>query len=282
MKTLPRWLALLTGVMSVTLPALGAGFDRAAIYEKATNLIRAVAYLKPAEVVSNRVETQLAPLVLQQVREGANLEPLRFGTLQPGNVVDVSRPAIYFRLDSAAISGRVHPQITYCWFYPPTKAAPRRLRVQGVRITLDAHGQPAIWEMLTDASGARLMFVSRALEIQARSEYGPPQANRRFSVERAAAREVVVPRIVEDGPVPMGPMVYLAAESADPLTLACRCMPAQASSILSQQTYVLLDLTGAPALEQTQPDLHPGLAFRPGAPEPARGLEEILRLPRSF
>ena len=100
---------------------------------------------------------------------------------------------------------------------------------QGIRITLDARSQPAAWEVLTDTSGLRLIFVSQSLEAAAAAEFGKPLQGRRYAIERdlGQAPGVVVPRVVDDGPVAMGPIVYLCEGTRNVSTVICRCMPAQ-------------------------------------------------------
>ena len=75
-------------------------------------------------------------------------------------------------------------------------------------------------------------------------EYPAPLPGRRFWVERAVADTpgVVVARILEDGPTPMGPIVYLKSVSRDVSTVICRCMNAQASEVVGTSTYRLATL----------------------------------------
>jgi hypothetical protein len=77
----------------------------------------------------------------------------------------------------------------------------------------------------------------------------------------------VVANVIDDGPVPMGPVVYLLQHSRDVSTLICRCMASRGGELLGQTNYELhlsAPLTGSRS------------AFPPAA------LERQLRLPRSF
>jgi len=58
--------------------------------------------------------------------------------------------------------------------------------------------------------------------------------------------------VIDDGPVAMGPIVYLIAGTHSVSTLICRCMPAQAGKILSTSSYELLPLRLP--LEPAHPD----------------------------
>ena len=118
--------------------------------------------------------------------------------------------------------------------------------MQGIRITLNSAGQPVIWEVLADSSGAELFFVSQNLEAAAMAEFGKPLPGRRYAIERSveAAPDVVVARVIDDGPVAMGPIVYLSAGTRAVSTLICRCMPAQARKLLATSTYDLAAIPG--------------------------------------
>ena len=75
--------------------------------------------------------------------------------------------------------------------------------------------------------------------------FGDPLPGRRFSIERAAdeAPDVVVARIIDDGPVPMGPYVYLnAPPSRAVTTVLCRCSPSQVEAFIETRHYDLLPL----------------------------------------
>ena len=66
---------------------------------------------------------------------------------------------------------------------------------------------------------------------------------RRFAIEASldAAPRVVVPRVIEDAPAVMGPILYLRAESAEVATLICRCMDSQALQLVGTGYYKLID-----------------------------------------
>lgn len=190
-------------------------------------------FLKPAPSATATAQArQLAPLLIIEA-PGPNALPD-----WPG---PNAHPQIFFRSGSATLNGRRHEQLTYWWTYPkgPGRAASR---AQGTRITLNSAGQPVIWEVLADSSGASLVFVAQSLEAQVVREVGPALEQRRFAVERSLrdAPNVVVARVIDDGPMPMGPIIYLRSDTHDVTTVSCRCMEAQAHALAGQLEYELV------------------------------------------
>jgi hypothetical protein len=99
-----------------------------------------------------------------------------------------------------------------------------------------------IWEVLGDTSGYELIVVSESLEQRAAAESGPPLPGRRFSVENSTntVPRTLVMRVIDDGPVVMGPIIYLSHGSHDVASIICRCMPAQATNVTVTSNYELL------------------------------------------
>jgi hypothetical protein len=88
-----------------------------------------------------------------------------------------------------------------------------------------------------------LLFVSEPTEAAARARFKSVLPPRLFAVERgfAEAPAAVVARVLEEGPVPMGPVVYTGA-AGDVGTVICRCMPAQAQRLSGQRAYDLVEI----------------------------------------
>ena len=158
---------------------------------------------------------------------------------------------IYVHSGSVGIDAREMPRLTYLW------AQERNTAAQGFRVTMDGDGFPAIYEVLDDASGARLLFVIEALEATAIEQFGDPLDGRRFSIERPVgdAPDVVVAGLLEPGPVPLGPFVYLDA-NGDVASIICRCMESRVGSITDSVKY---ELTAIEDLERLPFDLPPWL-----------------------
>jgi hypothetical protein len=255
----------------------------AAIYQRVeTNFAQAV-FFKPAEVRTNDVTFNLAPLLMQQVSgERSNTKQAgEFASPSLSNGVwsvrALSRPAVYVYSDVAAMGGVQRLRLTYTWWYAGATAG--RSGVQGVRMTLNSAGEPVIWEVMTD-SRAELVFVSESLEAAAQGEFGKPPAGRRFAVERSVAEapKVVVARVLADGPVPMGPFVYLMEGTHEVASVLCRCMPAQAKQLVSTCSYDLVPLPAEVVGEVAQT----GASFWPGKEEGGNRVERCLRLPSKW
>jgi hypothetical protein len=283
------------------------GMAYAEIYQRVTNEFACAAFFKPSESGTNSFGFVLAPLILQQT--GSPLEhpslPDLFGALTFSNgapVFDLSEPTVYWDADTVQLKGKAHTRFSYVWCYSPRPDEPERrqsapseslghakpgLALQGIRITLNSAGHPAIWEVLADDSGAKVFFVAQHLEAAARTEFGPPLRGRRYAIERSleAAPHVVVARVLDDSPVVMGPIVYLLAGTREVSTLICRCMSAQAKKLVSTSTYDLqpfLIVAANPLLAQARASLPKPAAFWPGERQPEGRVEDYLRLPRTF
>ena len=300
-------------------PARGT-LSHTEIYQRATNEFAEAVFFKPAEPTISDLTSSLAPLILQEVisRKETQHGLDRFGTLSLSNgvpVLDRSRPAVYWQADSIELRGRAHTRFSYIWGYstgadgrkrrpgPDNRAmnlvgtrwntslpgvqAEVSVALQGIRITLNAAGQPVIWEVLADSSGADLIYVSRNLEAAAVAEFGQPLPGRRYTIECGleAAPNVIVARIIEDGPVAMGPIVYLTAGSRAVATVICRCMTAQAKRLLGTSVYDLVPCQSVAAqsfLTQVRAQAEGRTAFWPGDQPDGNPLEKRLRLPAGF
>jgi hypothetical protein len=109
---------------------------------------------------------------------------------------------------------------------------------------LDHRGFAIVWEVLSSEAGLRVLYVSKPIEDAARRQYGDPLPDRRFVVEPHVAEhpDVVVARIVGDGPQPMGPFVYLDYPARRVSTLICRCEPSQVDLFPQSRMYRLVAL----------------------------------------
>jgi hypothetical protein len=225
------------------------------VYDRTDLDLDAGFLFKPAEGTAEGDPWTLAPLLIREVR--------------PEEEVDAAGPpsgtaVVYYAPSTVGIGGSEYSQWSYLWSDP---AYPN---TQGIRITVGADGFPAIYEILRDSSGARLIFVAAAVEMRAGEAYGAAMPGRRFAVERSVeqAPDVVVGGVLESGPIPLGPFVYLWGESGNVDTVICRCMPSRVISIPSTTTYDL-----APLEPGSAPDAIRRL-WNPGPSSPA----DMLRL----
>jgi hypothetical protein len=226
----------------------------------------------------------MAPLIVQQMPDVPAIhadDAQRFGALDENPsqqlVVDSERLTVYVRSATVPLADRVHQQLTYFWFYPPASHQ-RKPRWRGFRMTLTSDGFPAIWEICSDGAKRYVIFVSKSLETAAGRLHGPPLAGRRFAVEPSAHEHpnVVVARVLDDGPQPMGPYVYLDRESLTVTTLLCRCMPPQVDQFAPNIYYQIVPV--GDINELTESRLLPQDLGLP----PASQLTTALRLPVEF
>ncbi|HEV2208809.1 MAG TPA: hypothetical protein VG167_08530 [Verrucomicrobiae bacterium] len=277
-------------VTGISVVAGQAGGAISSVYERANIHFAAVDLYKPRETNVTDLEFKLAPLVLQEVAPRDNSQGKQedqFGALdfEKGRpALDRSKPTIYVMVEPVQIQRTSYLQLTYFWFYALKRPTSQRaLPVQGVRITLNSAGAPVVWEVLADSSGPELIFVADSLERASAAEFGLPLPGRKFAIEQRVAKEprVVVARVISDGPLPMGPIIYLSRATHRVATLVCRCMPAQAGQTRRSCTYDLIPLNPSAAglLAQVRTSLQTTTAFWPGDSGGAQPLEQSLRLP---
>lgn len=205
-------------------------------------------FFKPADGASHEnLEMVMAPLIIQEVFSISD-EPRMFGQLAASAVSPpIELPsALYWHADTIPLRENVLPRLSYFWFYSQPASRSSQIRQQpvcrGIRITLNTSGQPIIWEILPDSDQTAVLYVAHSLEEAAKAEFGPPLPGRRFSIEAAVEGHphVSIARLIDDGPVPMGPIVYLLASNSAVGTLICRCMRAQATHLRSTSPYILV------------------------------------------
>lgn len=286
--------ALAVGGLSARLAAASEPPADAApgIYARATNYLDLAVLFKPRTTNEEDLSFKLAPFIFQETTSASaashNADAFARIVLTNGTVsLDRTRAAVYFAASTPLVNGRPHAQLTFVWFYESGSAHSKSpIPAQAIRLTLDSSGEPVIWEILADNSGRELIFVSQKVESAAAAEFGAVLPGRRHAIERGTneAAQVIVPRVIDDAPVPMGPMVYLTREARSAAAVSCRCMPVQARKLARTEVYDLLpieSLGGWPFLHQAY---GPGLnswAVWPGGSAPTK-LEQRLRLPGTF
>ncbi|MFQ5411081.1 MAG: hypothetical protein ACE5EC_02250 [Phycisphaerae bacterium] len=248
--------------------------SREAIHARTERVIPRGFFYKPREGAASRDTFQLAPLIVQEISNGA--ADLPEDDRIAGLVLDANghlsfhtdRPAVYVDVSIVQLNGQDHDQLSYTWFYP-LRTGHDYITWRCCRMTLDGEGLPIIWEVLGSQSGPDALYVSKSLELGAAAAFGPPLTGRRFSIETDmnSRSDVRVARILDDGPRPMGPFVYLTAEDLEVMTLTCRCMPSQVRDLPHSAYYELRPLS---ELRKITTRL-----------DPVR-LDRVLRLPASF
>jgi hypothetical protein len=307
-----RWVVALVGVAVVT----GGCVTRPSgpdVRQEALRSFGAVYIWKPSNAAVASPLALLPPFILAE-GPGEQTRPAALG-FGPRNQVEpgASPPVLYVHSDTVMISALDGPQsaLTPALSHPMGEGARRagegnsalhpvdspaslgeRLRARvtywwfglsgnpiGLRMTLNSEGAPVIWEVADQRMPAQLIYVAKSLEAQALAAFGKPLDGRQFAIEKpvkAAPRTVVV-RVLEDGPVPMGPMVYLSGSEV--ASVICRCMPAQAREVAG---------SGEFGVEPAEPLARRWLEQRGVAVDQAiwpvvfGPVERVLRLPPSF
>jgi hypothetical protein len=242
------------------MPATERSFVAGA-HERAHAVFQNAAYLKPAHQEAGQSRADVyAPLVAIELAGQATTLPsnLRFGAVELSgkngsqSTVDPERPTIYVIESVALIGDRSLEQITYAWLYPSREASTPTWRA--VRLTLDESGFAVATEVLGSGLSQRPIFVSNSLEQRAARQHGPPLPGRRYSIEpdMQALPTVVVPRVLDDGPQPMGPWVYIGADG-EVSGVLCRCMPSQVEAFAETKTYSLDRVHETPAIHDQGP-----------------------------
>jgi len=238
-------------------------------------------FLSPQPGSEAGIPLWMAPLLVHEYATATADEPrwTRFGAVTVDSTgratVDCDQPTVYLLAAEIMVRSQSLKQLTYWWFYPPV-ASGQPIRFRGFRMTLGGRGHAVVWDVVSSDCGDRIFYVSKPVEQAAAKQYGGPLPGRRYAVEPLVQEhpEVVVPRVVGDGPQPMGPFVYLDAVSLAATTLICRCEPSQvdkfphSSHYRLQQIDTLQELSGGESLP-------PNLSLPPTHASP----EEMLRLP---
>ena len=259
------------------------------IYERAGRTFDSIQLNRPQSDQELPFDVYLAPMIVQELRPDAPAASA-IGALalaESGHAeVRAESPVVYYARSHASIGGEQRDQLAFLWWYPDTPQGASS--AQGVRITLGKTGVPILWEVLSDPSGARLVFVSETLEELARQHSGAPLPGRRFSVERSLdeAPRTVVARAISNGGVPLGPFVYLEAGTRAARTLLCRCSPSEFTDLAGELLFELRSLDSLAELGLEKREWTPELPVLAGSPLPPapddadpRWLELNLRLP---
>jgi hypothetical protein len=258
---------------------------RAALVARTAIEFAEAIYYKPDEATVAEMR-RMAPLVVQQCLTTGGSTSIQRDASRIDSHDDSSSASVskmFFEQSSAGL--RSGSYVQYAWFWrlappPQTPCRPQRTAPHLVRMTLDSLGFPVIWEVLDGRTSDVIIFVAESLEAKAVAAFGPPLPGRRFSIEHGVNEQpdVTVVRLLDDGPEPMGPVVYIDALGRI-TTVLCRCMPAQFSSAAEMIEYRLEPLSAHPELG-TLPDLIPQ-AREAGRFAPD-WLDRALRLPPKF
>lgn len=141
---------------------------------------------------------------------------------EPGGItvhVDTRTPTVYWAHQEAKVGPRRYDQLVYVAWYPHRPAMSDNDASAGdidgvvVRLTLDRHHRPAVYEFVRSCGCYHTLWVAEFVEAAARAQYGPPPAGQRFAVQRAQVkRELFMPELApDDGARPHRPIAFVSA-----------------------------------------------------------------------
>lgn len=252
----PRWVAfaaaLFVGVFQVS-GSSAAGAPEVVKLSAVRHFDLGI-FLKPDLQNMPEITGKFAPLIVREVDSATKMArcmPRHFGGWNwrlfalPHWLEMQAKPwrQAFAHKDSIRINDVEYSQVTYIWQHPTSSAPPENVRL-GLRITLGSDGFPVAWEVLDSRQPSTILYVSRSAENHAAAQFGAPLPDRQLSIEQSleTARDVIVVRALEDGPIPMGPYIY--ADSANKITsVLCRCSAAQVDEFLLEGRYQLQPMT---------------------------------------
>ncbi len=189
-------------------------------------------YFKPnTESASvSALALEFAPLVVQEAGGMSSYGDAGEENSSPAMIVDIKR---------VGMGDSDYDQITYQWLVSK--------KVRGLRITVGQDGFAAAIEVIQPGASHRRVFVSKSMEAAARAAYGEPLAGRRYAVEPTieSAPHVLVVGTFGDGPIPMGPFVYVNA-AIDVAAIRCRCSDSLVDAFSQESVYELLPIDAMP------------------------------------
>ena len=209
---------------------------------------RKARFYKPAEGNPSKIEYKLAPLIVGESNERSSTAIATLHKSEAARIPRQSAATVYFSTGSVTTGGGKLDEVFYLWWHYPVLDCLRcgyLLPVfipRGVRIVLGSDDMPILWEALEGPSKPRVFYVSQQLEQAAKQQFGDPHPKRNFSIEKSPEDnpDVLVTRVLEDGPVPMGPYVYIDADCGRAIsTIHCRCSPSQFDEVMETLEYEL-------------------------------------------
>jgi len=234
-------------------------------------------YYKPDDATPEAIR-RMAPLIVQGMPDGSSLSGQP--RIAPASTPN-SKPVIWLNPSTAIVGAGSYSQLAWSWQFAASirlQCAHGQPLAQAVRMTLDSHGSPVIWEVVDCRERSVVIFVAKSLESAALRTYGAVLPGRRYAVERSAEEQpnVIVAGVLEDGPEPMGPFVYLD-ETCRITTILCRCMPARFENAVETIIYRIeaLEDSGSEPSRTEKPSWHRDWR----APN---WIEKALRLPPHF
>ncbi len=208
-------------------------------------------FCKPHKLDPGQTAHEFAPLIVEEVKDVPGDSTPGMGFSDSASKRAVFEPStVYFDTGKVRANDETLEQIVFLWAYEQKEIKPSSsdkppILVRGVRVILGSDGMPVLWEALVGPENARVFYVSKSVEDAARKQFGDPLEARHVSIERKHldALNLVVARVIDDGPVPMGPYVYVEAlRDRIITTVHCRCSPSQFDEAAQTVEYQLLPI----------------------------------------
>lgn len=227
--------------------------DLFASYYKRTEAVFDVALLiKPREPSMPGFEVHLAPLLVYELSDSDKPGPFApLGALYIDSngtpAVDLALPTVYLEEGEVPIGNRSYPSMTFRWYHHRDPGQTNMIEEVGLRIIHDDDGYALLMEVAQSIHqdalnhAVRLFFAAESVELEAREKIGPPAPGRRYALESSLedAPYAIVAKVIGDGPVPMGPFVYLSNHPQRVTTLLCRCSASQMNEVADTLEYDL-------------------------------------------
>jgi len=224
--------------------------------ERASGTVEQAVFLKPDPDSCSASELGMMPLVvIEQSAASGKSNASGISSKPQPRIVTVSEQdgeiksdgessTVYAISTDVEIEGMPLRQWTMVWWIAP--AAADGPTMAALRMTLDVHGQPIVWEAINPSHKTVGVFVAESFATAVRREFGDRDAEPQDGigppiVADAARDQATLVRVLDDGPAPMGPMVYCDRNGAI-LTVVCRCMPSQVDQVLRNEHYRVVRL----------------------------------------
>jgi len=211
----------------------------AAIYSRSNTWFTNVVIWKPVENdaatatdPASKLANVFLPLIVQEL---ADTNTHAHGT---SPLIAVGIQNMRASVAAANIGGQPRMQVAYRWTMASSVGPGAAVKHHEIRITIGSDGLPAFWEVRGDASRPQEVYAAQAVELKAAAAFKGSLPGRMFSLEPAtnSIPSVVVPRVLQDGPVPMGPIIFVN-QHGEIATLICRCMPSPAGKAVEVRLY---------------------------------------------
>lgn len=246
-RSAERWSAIVAVAITITaIPTCPAAEDAHPWRDRAEQSIDRAVFYKPDPACASADVIGMSPLIVMartSPSDGRSQRPPRLTSVRVANAKLVpgdDPPSVFVVTRDVDIRGVIVRQWTFVWWTLPGDGGDPVLTV--LRMTLDPRNRPMTWEAVDPRRATVGVFIARSLEQAAASTSGQGPRTRAPALQRGQPDPPIeLARVLADGPVPMGPMVY-GDDRGAVYSVACRCMPSQVRHITGNVYYHLRQL----------------------------------------